>query len=145
MKLRPIQMMTAFCLIYRAKQSFSTHLDMGRDLVNLLTSWNCRIYTVFLVDSQFMVDGATFLSGTMAALSVMANLEMPHVNVLNKMDLLSKTIKTQLDKFLAPDPVALLGDVTNESAWGRKYRKLSVGFWSGHRTKFLPVTRAGYP
>ena len=47
---------------------------------------------------QFMTDGAKFLSGTMAALSVMANMEMPHVNILSKMDLLSKTARSQLDK-----------------------------------------------
>ncbi|XP_036343178.1 GPN-loop GTPase 3-like [Rhagoletis pomonella] len=102
-----------------------THLSMGKQLVNLLESWNFRICTVFLVDSQFMVDGAKFLSGTMAALSVMANLEMPHVNVLSKMDLLSKTARKQLDNYLDPDPRALLGDVTQESAWGRTHRKLS--------------------
>lgn len=53
-----------------------THLNMGRQLVDLLQSWNFRICSVFLVDSQFMIDGAKFLSGTMAALSVMANLEV---------------------------------------------------------------------
>ncbi|XP_011202998.2 GPN-loop GTPase 3 [Bactrocera dorsalis] len=102
-----------------------THLSMGKQLVQLLESWNFRICTVFLVDSQFMVDGAKFLSGTMAALSVMANLEMPHVNILSKMDLLSKTARKQLDNYLDPDPKALLGDVAQYSSWGRTYRKLS--------------------
>lgn len=41
------------------------------------------------------------------------------------MDLLSKTARGQLDKYLEPDPHALLGEVTEESAWGRKHRKLS--------------------
>ena len=31
-----------------------------------------------------MVDGGKFISGAMAALSVMVNLEVPHVNVLSK-------------------------------------------------------------
>uniref|UniRef100_A0A2M4AVE2 GPN-loop GTPase 3 n=1 Tax=Anopheles triannulatus TaxID=58253 RepID=A0A2M4AVE2_9DIPT len=102
-----------------------THLKAGHDLARLLESWNFRLCSVFLVDSQFMIDGAKFLSGTMAALSVMANMELPHVNILSKMDLLSKGHRGQMDKFLEPDPHALLGEVTNESAWGRKYRKLS--------------------
>lgn len=102
-----------------------THLTAGKELVKLLQSWNFNVCSVFLIDSQFMIDGAKFLSGTMAALSVMANIELPHVNVLTKMDLLSKTAKSQLEKYIEPDPHALLGDVTNESAWGRKYRKLS--------------------
>ncbi|XP_055850049.1 GPN-loop GTPase 3 [Episyrphus balteatus] len=107
-----------------------THLTMGKELVNLLESWNFRLCTVFLVDSQFMIDGAKFLSGTMAALSVMANLEMPHVNVLSKMDLLSKTARGQLDKYLDPDARALLGNITEESSWGRKHRKLSQAIGS---------------
>lgn len=75
-----------------------THLTTGRDLVKLLESWNFRICGVFLVDSQFMTDGAKFLSGTMAALSVMANMDIPHVNILSKMDLLSKSCKSQMEK-----------------------------------------------
>lgn len=102
-----------------------THLNVGRQLVELLTSWNFRVASVFLLDSQFMIDGAKFLSGTMAALSVMVNMELPHINVLSKMDLLSKSARSQLDKYLEPDAHALLGQVTNESAWGRKYQKLS--------------------
>ena len=38
-----------------------------------------------------MVDGAQFLSASTAALSVMVNLERPHVNVLSKVDLLSNS------------------------------------------------------
>lgn len=102
-----------------------THLSMGKELVQLLESWNFRICTVFLIDSQFMVDGAKFISGTMTALSVMANLETPHVNILTKIDLLSKTAQRRLDKYLDPDTRALLEDVTQESTWGASRRKLS--------------------
>lgn len=35
----------------------------------------------------------------MAALSVMVNLELPHVNILSKMDLLSKSAKGQMDRY----------------------------------------------
>jgi hypothetical protein len=40
-----------------------------------------------------MVDGSKFLSASTAALSVMVNLEIPHVNVLSKIDLLSNSAK----------------------------------------------------
>lgn len=102
-----------------------THLHAGKKLVELLTSWNFRVASVYLMDSQFMVDGAKFISGTMAALSVMVNIELPHINILSKMDLLSKTSRAQLDKYLEPDAHALLGQIDNETAWNRKYRKLS--------------------
>ena len=66
-----------------------THMKVMRRFVDILQTWNFRVCGVFIVDSHFMVDGATFLSGTMSALSVMVNLELPHVNVLSKIDLLS--------------------------------------------------------
>lgn len=37
-------------------------------------------------------------AGTMAALSVMVNVELPHLNILSKMDLLGKTSRNQLEK-----------------------------------------------
>ncbi|KAJ6636599.1 GPN-loop GTPase 3 [Pseudolycoriella hygida] len=107
-----------------------THLTAGKELVKLLQSWNFNVCSVFLIDSQFMIDGAKFLSGTMAALSVMANIELPHVNVLTKMDLLSKAARTQLEKYIEPDPHSLLGEVTNDTAWGHKHRKLSEAIGS---------------
>ena len=107
-----------------------THLDMGKQLLRLLESWNFRICGVFLVDSQFMTDGAKFLSGTLAALSVMANIEVPHINILSKMDLLSKSARSHLDKYLEPDSHALLGEVKEDSAWGRKHQRLSEAIGS---------------
>ncbi|XP_067015736.1 GPN-loop GTPase 3 [Anabrus simplex] len=98
-----------------------THMTVMKQLVQLLERWNFRICAVFIVDSQFMVDAAKFLSGTMAALSVMVNLELPHVNVLSKMDLLSKTARGQLDKYLEPDAQSLLGEVEMGSRWHSKY------------------------
>lgn len=102
-----------------------THLSMGRDFVKLLETWNFRICSIFLIDSQFMIDGSKFISGSMTALSVMVNIEMPHINILTKMDLLSKVCRGKLDKYLDPDPHGLLGEISLESSWGRKYRKLS--------------------
>lgn len=101
-----------------------THMTVIRQLISMLQNLNFRICSIFLVDSQFMVDGPKFLSGTMAALSVMINLELPHVNILSKMDLLSKSAKKQLDKFLEPDPHGLLADMERDS-WNEKYRNLT--------------------
>ena len=97
-----------------------------KKLVNVLQSWNFSICSVFLIDVQFMTNGPKFISGTMAALSVMVNLEIPHVNILSKMDLLGKNGKKQMDKFLNPDVHAILGDVEQSgSKFSEKYSKLS--------------------
>ena len=39
---------------------------------------------------QFMTDVTKFISGCMASLSAMIQLELPHVNILSKMDLVTK-------------------------------------------------------
>lgn len=103
-----------------------THLTAIKKLINLLQNWNFNICSVFLIDVQFMTDGAKFLSGTMAALSVMVNLELPHMNILSKMDLLSKGVRKQLDRFLDPDSHAIMGDIEQSgSHFGEKHKKLT--------------------
>jgi hypothetical protein len=54
-----------------------------------------------------MVDGGKFISGAMATLSAMVNLELPAVHVLFKVDLLSASSRRQLDHFLSPDTTVL--------------------------------------
>lgn len=103
-----------------------THLTAMRKLIRMLQSWNFNICSVFLVDVQFMTDGAKFLSGTMSALSVMVNLELPHLNILSKMDLLGKAARRQLDRFLEPDSHAIMGDIeANSNKFNVKHRKLT--------------------
>lgn len=103
-----------------------THLTAMRKLIRMLQNWNFNICSVFLVDVQFMTDGAKFLSGTMSALSVMVNLELPHLNILSKMDLLGKAGRRQLDRFLEPDSHAIMGDIeSNSNKFNEKHRKLT--------------------
>nr|QBH74289.1 hypothetical protein [Nicoletia phytophila] len=102
-----------------------THMTVMKQLTDTLQNWNFRVCGVFLIDSQFMVDSAKFLSGAMAALSVMVNLEIPHINILSKVDLLSKSAKKQLDRYLEPDPHDLIGDLESGSRWNEKYWSLT--------------------
>ena len=75
-----------------------THLDVMKRLVDALQAWNFRLCAVFLLDSHFMINPASFISGTMAALSAMTSLEVSFVNVISKIDLLSKESKEQLER-----------------------------------------------
>ncbi|KAG8233425.1 hypothetical protein J437_LFUL013419, partial [Ladona fulva] len=74
-----------------------THMTVMKDLVEVLQNWNFRVCGVFILDSQFMIDGAKFLAGTMTALSVMVNLVIPHINILSKIDLLGKQSRKKLE------------------------------------------------
>jgi len=104
-----------------------THMTVMRQLADLLQAANFRICAIFVLDSHFMVDGAKFISGAMAALSAMVNLELPHVNVLSKVDLLSGVSRAQLDHYLAPDTTVLCDSVAGRqgSAFHAKHRALS--------------------
>lgn len=50
---------------------------------------------VYVMDAQFMSDRAKFFAGTLSALSAMVRLEVPHVNVLSKMDLMGRQKKSR--------------------------------------------------
>lgn len=103
-----------------------THLPVMRTLVDRLTgAWDFRLCGVFLVDCHFMVDGAKFISGSTTALSVMVNLEIPHVNVLSKVDLLNPAAKKKLDSYLHPDTRELLREVKSGTAFERKYARMT--------------------
>jgi hypothetical protein len=52
------------------------------------------------------------MSGCLASLSAMVQLEVPHVNILSKIDLLQD--KRDLDKYLDPDVRLLLADLNRE-------------------------------
>ena len=76
-----------------------THMNIMRRFVDVLQRLNFRVCAVFLLDSHFMIDSSSFISGAMAALSAMISLEIPHVNVLSKVDLLNKSAKRQLERY----------------------------------------------
>lgn len=84
-----------------------THIPVMRDLVRFLQNKDFRVCGVFLLDSHFLVDSAKYFSGSLSALSAMVNLEIPHINVMSKVDLLDKSAKRRMHRFLDPDSFTL--------------------------------------
>jgi len=70
-----------------------THFPHMKIISQQLTKLDYSVCAVWLIDSSFIVDSSKFLSATLIALSAMIQLELPHVNVLTKMDLLGKKKK----------------------------------------------------
>ncbi|XP_067119376.1 LOW QUALITY PROTEIN: GPN-loop GTPase 3 [Centruroides vittatus] len=102
-----------------------THLDIMRKLVDMLHSWDYRICAIYILDSQFLIEPSKFLSGVLTALSAMISLEIPHVNVLSKIDLLNKRGRKMLYRFLEPDVNLLLDEDSASTRWSEKYKRLS--------------------
>lgn len=49
--------------------------------------WWCRLATVGLVDAHLCTDAGKYISALLLSLSSMLHLELPHVNVLSKADM----------------------------------------------------------
>ena len=75
-----------------------THIPLIKQLVDKLQQWNFRLCSVFLLDSQFMVSASKYIAGVMTALSSMVTLELAHVNLLTKVDLLDKKSRKEVDE-----------------------------------------------
>ena len=93
-----------------------THIPIVPALVNhLKISLNVNLCATYLLESTFVIDRAKFFAGTLSAMSAMIMLELPHVNVMSKMDLVKATIgRKELKRFIDPD-VSLLEDDPSDS------------------------------
>jgi len=87
-----------------------SHLPCMRELVDFLQGMDFRIAGVYCIDVNFVEDKPKFLSGALAALTAMVNLELPHVNVLTKCDLMSDEV--DLDQFLEGDADSIARDLS---------------------------------
>ncbi|KAI7871050.1 GPN-loop GTPase [Spinellus fusiger] len=64
-----------------------THFSIMRRLCEALGRWNMSICGVYCLESQFIEDKNKYFSGVLSAMSTMVNLEISHINVMTKMDL----------------------------------------------------------
>jgi GTPase SAR1 family protein len=90
-----------------------THLPLMPRLSSFLSK-QCgyQLCAVYLLDALFVTDASRFASGALMCLSAMVQLELPHVNVLSKCDLVPS--KRTLKRFLDPDMDVLLDELQGE-------------------------------
>ncbi|XP_039636074.1 GPN-loop GTPase 3 isoform X2 [Perca fluviatilis] len=121
-----------------------THLPVMKQLVEQLQQWEFRVCGVFLVDSQFMVESFKFISGVMVALSAMVSLEIPQINIMTKMDLLSPKAKKEIEKYLDPDMYSMMED-NSDNIRSKKFKNLTkaiCGLIDDYSmVRFLPFDR----
>ena len=109
-----------------------THVPIMRRVVDLLKQWGYNLVSVFIVDATFVTDVPKFISGSLLSLSAMIQLELPHVNVLSKCDLVDKS---KIDDML---------DMTSATALGldgeREFGGLGAG--AGGNAKLNKLTKS---
>ena len=90
-----------------------THIPVVPTLVQHLTrsgALHVNLCAAYLLESTFVIDRAKFFAGTLSAMSAMLMLELPHVNIMSKMDLVKGSMRRkELKRFLEPD-ISLLDD-----------------------------------
>ncbi|RCI14954.1 hypothetical protein L249_6767 [Ophiocordyceps polyrhachis-furcata BCC 54312] len=90
-----------------------THIPILPTLIRFLSqpgALDIRTAALYLLEATFVVDRAKFFAGTLSAMSAMLMLEVPHINILSKMDLVKGQVrKKDLKRFLTPD-LGLLDD-----------------------------------
>ncbi|KAK0703606.1 GPN-loop GTPase [Lasiosphaeria miniovina] len=104
-----------------------THIPILPTLVRFLTqpgALDIRLCAAYLLESTFVVDRAKYFAGTLSAMSAMILLEVPHINILSKMDLVKGQVrKKDMKRFITPD-TSLLDD--DPADIGRKKADVDV-------------------
>ncbi len=110
-----------------------THIPIFPTIINhLMRNLNFQLCCTYLMESTFAIDRSKFFSGTLSAMSTMLLLELPHINILSKIDLVKDQIsKKNLKKFLNPDPLLLADgadddeDDENNALGNKKFQRLN--------------------
>ncbi|KOS13072.1 atp -binding protein fet5 [Malassezia pachydermatis] len=99
-----------------------THFPVIARFVTLMQQqFNFRVCATYLLDSHFMDDKAKYFAGVLSAMSAMINLDVPHLNIMTKMDLVyqsndkegtSYARRKEMERYMDPDPL-LLADESN--------------------------------
>lgn len=123
-----------------------THIPILPALVKHLTrtgALDISLCAAYLLEATFVVDRAKFFAGTLSAMSAMIMLEVPHVNILSKMDLVKGQIsKRELKRFIDPD-TTLLDDEAGEEDDGSSSSADSQTMMKGASFKRLNKAVAG--
>merc|ERR1712137_1266 len=78
-----------------------THLPVMKLFVKELQRMNYFVCSVYLLDPHFMSDSSKLISGALLCLTSMIQLELPHINVMSKMDLVeTKGEEEEIERFL---------------------------------------------
>jgi len=102
------------------------HCSALRTTSDYLRNQGWSVAAVYCLDATFFAggDAAKFIAGALQALAAMVRLELPHVNVLTKMDLVAPEDRRAVDELLIPDGKHLAEQLS--AATAPRYRRLNA-------------------
>lgn len=104
-----------------------THHNSVKNIVLQLQKWNFKLVSVHLVDSHYCSDPAKFIGVLLTSLSTMLQMELPHVNILSKIDLIEQygRLAFNLDYFTEVLDLRHLLSHLEEDPFLKKFKKLN--------------------
>lgn len=106
---------------------FFLHESAKGVIMKLIKKLNLRLTAVHLVDAHLCSDPGKYVSALLLSLSTMLHLELPHVNVLSKIDLIENYGKLafNLDFYTDVQDLSYLQQHLDQDPRSAKYRKLT--------------------
>ncbi|XP_073153945.1 GPN-loop GTPase QQT1 [Henckelia pumila] len=106
---------------------FFLHENAKRVIMKLVKNLNLRLTAVHLVDAHLCSDPGKYVSALLLSMSTMLHLELPHVNVLSKIDLIESYGKLDfnLDFYTDVQDLSYLQHSLNQDPRYAKYNKLT--------------------
>ena len=91
-----------------------THVPCMRRIIDALrmAGYASDMVSVFIIDATFVADTPKFISGSLLSLSAMIAMELPHVNVLSKCDLVEKE---RVEQILETESAVQLWEIENRA------------------------------
>ncbi|KAK1433148.1 hypothetical protein QVD17_10054 [Tagetes erecta] len=106
---------------------FFLHSNAKKVIMKLIKKLDLRLTAVHLVDAHLCSDPAKYVSALLLSLSTMLHMELPHVNVLSKIDLIESYGKLafNLDFYTDVEDLSYLQHHLDQDPRSSKYRKLT--------------------
>ncbi|CAK9234220.1 unnamed protein product [Sphagnum troendelagicum] len=106
---------------------FTLHNNAKNVILEMVNKWDFRLTAVHLVDAHLCSEPGMYVSALLMSLSAMLHLELPHINVLSKIDLIESYGKLafNLDFYTDVQDLSYLQHYLDKDIWSEKYRKLT--------------------
>ncbi|BBN11693.1 GPN-loop GTPase [Marchantia polymorpha subsp. ruderalis] len=106
---------------------FTLHNNAKNVITEMVRKWDYRLTAVHLVDAHLCSDPGKYVGALLLSLSTMLHLELPHINVLSKIDLIESygQLAFNLDFYTDVQDLQYLQYHLSEDARSAKYRKLT--------------------
>ncbi|XP_065335849.1 GPN-loop GTPase 2 [Cloeon dipterum] len=136
-----------FLLDFPGQVELYTHHNSAKNIMSQLVKFDLRLCSVQLIDSHHCSDPGKFISALLLSLTTMLHTELPHINILSKIDLAerySSKLDFGLDFYTEVLNLEYLLERLDEQPGTRKFKKLNtalVGLIEGFNlVSFLPVS-----